>query len=347
MSVSIFPLFLMFPAISYVNVDIRFPNRSVRMNFSTPTSIFGIFFSSNESLGIVAVEAAMSTTFTYFAIGHSWICDECFVSSSPHETWAASSHGGNFTIQSSQSVRLFHISDQITTVTGRCNVDSEHQQLMYRYSDSNGSYSGHTGFSASSNHITAFRWSSNSASADQNSQFSIDLFSSHSHLPVSMSHGSGSSSEPILLLTEVVIPSASKSLKPGIGIGGWIGISIGCVAVLVAFGIVGWKILFRSKNLFGSDDDEDMTSSSGENGRFERWAGIGSAFNSPFSFSRDSQQLFDPMKKMPPVRGSQSTSPRSGGDGGASRSATRRDDSSRDSPERNLLGDALIASERA
>jgi hypothetical protein len=96
---------------------------------------FAVYFSTAESAGRIALTATATTEFHYIAFRSPWTCFQYYLSTSPFETWSATSTGGNFTLENStQSVYIFHVSDVWTSLSLDCQT-SENGRLDYLLSD--------------------------------------------------------------------------------------------------------------------------------------------------------------------------------------------------------------------
>jgi hypothetical protein len=198
MSISSFPVFVTFPAITDLSVTV-FGSDGVEVGrFASPSTIFAVYFS--EAGGEIVFTANAATTLGYVAAKSSWGCATYFVSSSPSEKWSASQTKGNFTIGNSQDICLLHVSDAVTEVSGYYETQEDVDRLYYQYSGSTATgqfYTGTGTVSGSSSYLTFFRWSSDDDGLSRS--FGVQLSSPLSSFPYRVAVVSGTSAAPILL----------------------------------------------------------------------------------------------------------------------------------------------------
>jgi hypothetical protein len=235
MTISTYPVFVIFPALSNLSATVYDSNDTESGHFSAAAAVF-----LSESTGRIAFVASVPTTFAYFSIRPPWNCPDYYLSSAPFETWTADQGGGNFTIENSQDVCLFHVSDNQTVATGTYNMETNFDLLYHQYSNSGSAdqfYTGYGSFSDDANYFTMFRWHSDAAIPSKS--IAIRLASPLSSLPYRQWQGSGTSPWPIILEEESPTPGdGSSSSKPsastivGIVIGCLVGVGLLCVAIL-------------------------------------------------------------------------------------------------------------------
>lgn len=218
-----------------------------------------------------------------------WTCESYYLSSAPHEVWIASPTSGNFTLGHSQSICLLHVSDNITTISGDFDIQTDHDFLDCEYSGSQSqshSYTGIDTISNSSNHFTSFHWSSDECV--YSTSVSIELSSPLSSLPYRGCSGYGTSRDPIILMASLPIRTRSRSAIESsalvaratgttgadqgqvsgalsLGAGAVAGIVIGCVAgcCLVLCIVVHLRRKRRSPGLLLASLNTEVSSESG------------------------------------------------------------------------------------
>jgi hypothetical protein len=232
-------MFVILPVISNLSVAIYDSNNKQTDSFAAPTSVLAVYFSL--SIGHLLFTATAATTLNYFTIRPPWNCSIYFLSTSPFETWRATQTDGNFTIGNSQNISLFHISDNVTFVTGNYNIERGFDSLYYQYSSASSYYTGAGIIAAISDYFTSFCWSSDAIGASKS--ILIQLASAFSTLPYRRSIVSQTSFSPILLCDEATSGSPSPS-DAGEGarmsVAAIAGIAVGCVVGvgLIATGCV-------------------------------------------------------------------------------------------------------------
>jgi hypothetical protein len=199
-TIAYFPLFLILPILTDVEVTVFGPNGVETGRFSTPTNVFAIHFS--RAGGRVVFRATAPTGIRTFAIGYpsAWACSLHYLSSAPVEAWSASATDGNFTITDSQDICLFHVSDNRTRVSGYFDTEPGFDGIYYQYSGGTSTKQWYTGtdrISDSANMFTTLRWHSDSSYVSN--MFSVQLSSPLSSLPYRECQGSGTSDTPIIL----------------------------------------------------------------------------------------------------------------------------------------------------
>jgi hypothetical protein len=230
-------MFVILPVMSNLSVVVYDSNNKQTDSITARTSVLAVYFSLSN--GHLIFTATATTTLEYFSILPPWNCSIYYLSTSPIETWSPTQTEGNFTIDNSQNICLFHISDNLTVVTVNYNIEKGFDSLYYQYSSASGHYTGAGIVADTSNYFTSFCWSSDAT--DPSKLIWIQMESLLSTLPSRRSIGSQTSFSPILLSDETM--SGSPSPGSAVGDGGGMsaaviaGIAIGCV-VGVGVGVI-------------------------------------------------------------------------------------------------------------
>jgi hypothetical protein len=216
MNVSGYPMFVILPDIANLSGTVYRIDGVATNNISSETSFVAIFFS--ELPGSIVFRSHVSTIMRYFVFAYpmDWICFEYYVSTSRNERWCGCASGCNVTIGHSQDICLFHVSDNMTAISGDYDTELGRDALYYEYSGFSSSstarsdyYIGSGTFSTSANYFSAFRWHSNPSYLS--TSFSVQLSSPSSTLPSRVCSGVGTSLDPIIMTSESESESESRS----------------------------------------------------------------------------------------------------------------------------------------
>jgi hypothetical protein len=85
---------------------------------TSDTSVLVVFFSESPGSLVLRLNGSVMLRYFGFAYPGDWKCFKYYVSTSMNERWCGSASGCNVTIGNSQDTCLFHVSDNVTAISG-------------------------------------------------------------------------------------------------------------------------------------------------------------------------------------------------------------------------------------